>query len=157
MELKSVVYEDYVNYRKPSMFIGTCRCDWKCCRDDARCKCQNSGFANYPSVSMDDSELLDRYIGNPLTHAVVFGGLEPMLQFDEVVGFVGRLREKCDDDVVIYTGYYEDEIAGEIERLREFRNVVVKFGRFIPCRESRFDEVLGVTLASDNQYARRIS
>jgi hypothetical protein len=32
-------------------------------------------------------------------------------------------------------------------------NLIFKFGRFIPDRPHRFDEVLGVELASDNQFA----
>jgi hypothetical protein len=38
-----------------------------------------------------------------------------------------------------------------------FDNIIVKFGRFIPDDEKRFDEVLGVELASHNQYAEVIS
>ena len=36
------------------------------------------------------------------------------------------------------------------------KGVIIKFGRFIPNRPSRYDEVLGVTLASDNQFAMRV-
>ena len=36
------------------------------------------------------------------------------------------------------------------------KNIIIKFGRFIPNRPSRYDEVLGVELASDNQFAKRI-
>ena len=38
-----------------------------------------------------------------------------------------------------------------------FRNIIVKFGRFIPDQESHYDEVLGVNLASNNQYAKKLS
>ena len=38
-----------------------------------------------------------------------------------------------------------------------YSNIIIKFGRFIPNREPHFDEVLGVNLASNNQYAKRIS
>lgn len=63
----------------------------------------------------------------------------------------------CDDDVVIYTGYYPDEIKDALDVLKGFNNIIIKFGRYIPNRQSRYDEILGVTLASDNQYAERIS
>jgi hypothetical protein len=43
------------------------------------------------------------------------------------------------------------------EQLKSFSNIIIKFGRFIPNQEPHYDEVLGVKLASDNQYARRIS
>ena len=42
-----------------------------------------------------------------------------------------------------------------IQRLATYGNVVVKFGRYIPNQKHIFDEVLGVELASDNQYAER--
>ena len=32
-------------------------------------------------------------------------------------------------------------------------NIIIKFGRFIPDQKSTFDSVLGVELASQNQYA----
>jgi hypothetical protein len=31
MRVKNIVYEDFVNYKKPSMFIGTISCGGKCC------------------------------------------------------------------------------------------------------------------------------
>ena len=33
--------------------------------------------------------------------------------------------------------------------------VVVKYGRFVPDCQPHYDEVLGVNLSSDNQYAKR--
>lgn len=33
MILKSIVDEDFINYRKPSMFIVTAQCDFKCDRE----------------------------------------------------------------------------------------------------------------------------
>ena len=35
--------------------------------------------------------------------------------------------------------------------------IIIKWGRYIPNRPSRYDEILGVTLASDNQYGKQIS
>lgn len=61
------------------------------------------------------------------------------------------------DDIVIYTGYYKEEIEEYIDELKMFPNLIVKFGRYIPNHEKHFDEVLGIYLASDNQYAERIS
>ncbi len=34
--IKGLVDEDFVQYKKPSMFIGTCFCGWKCCKDAGR-------------------------------------------------------------------------------------------------------------------------
>ena len=37
-----------------------------------------------------------------------------------------------------------------------YDNIIIKFGRYIPNQQSHFDIVLGVNLASDNQYAERL-
>jgi len=107
----------------------------------------------------DDFELCQRYLSNPVTRAVVFGGLEPFEQFAEVEKFIHTLRivYGCMDDVVIYTGFNKDEVMDKIEILSMYPNIIIKFGRYIPNRSSRYDGVLGVTLASDNQCAERIS
>ena len=157
--IKGLVDEDFVQYKKPSMFIGTCFCDWKCCRD-AGCPvtmCQNSPLANSKNKVVEFSTLYDRYINNPITKAIVFGGLEPMLQIDELLDFIKAFRVNHSNTIVIYTGYYESEIEEQLAKLRKFQNIIIKFGRFIPNQEKHFDEVLGVYLASDNQYAKKIS
>jgi hypothetical protein len=60
--------------------------------------------------------------------------------------------------VVIYSGYYKHELPTEyIQRLQIVPNIIVKFGRFIPNEQPHYDEVLGVKLASSNQYAEVIS
>ena len=59
--------------------------------------------------------------------------------------------------IVIYTGYYESEIEEQLAKLSIFQNIIIKYSRVIPNQENHFDEVLGVYLASDNQYAKKIS
>ena len=59
---------------------------------------------------------------------------------------------------MIYTGYYYDEIKNKVDYIAEnYNNIIFKFGRFVPNQESRYDEVLGVTLASPNQYGVKVS
>lgn len=31
--LKDIIAEDFVQYKKPSMFLVSRVCDWKCCKD----------------------------------------------------------------------------------------------------------------------------
>lgn len=159
MRVKSIVEEDFVNYKKPSLFLGTCSCTFKCCYENALpiTVCQNSELSNAPVICVDDYTLLERYQSNPLTSALVFGGLEPFLQFDEVFQLCKTFRDAgVEDDIVIYTGYTEDEVKDYLKELRPLGNIVVKFGRYRPNSETRFDSVLGVTLSSENQYAVRI-
>jgi hypothetical protein len=98
-------------------------------------------------------------MNNPITHAVICAGLEPMDSFEDLWRFIFHLRVKgCNDDVVIYSGYYKHEIPEEhIKRLTLVPNVVVKGGRYVPNQKPHFDRILGIGLASDNQYAERIS
>ena len=84
-------------------------------------------------------------------------GLEPFDSWDDLIGLVKQLRESTDDDIVIYTGYYKEEIADKVALLSKYKNIVIKYGRYIPRQEKHYDDVLGVYLASSNQYAERIS
>lgn len=159
MKIKTIIDEDITNYKKMSMFIGTCKCDFKCCIEIGEdiCMCQNSEIAQQKTHQLSNSKIIKRYLNNSLTSAIVFGGLEPMLQFDELFDFIKDFREVCDDDIVIYTGYYENEIEDKINKLKEFKNIIIKFGRFIPGQRSHLDKILKVKLANKEQYAKKIS
>lgn len=161
MRVKTIVDEDFTNYKKPSMFIGTISCGGKCCIEAGipLSVCQNDGWRSCAPVAVSNREICMRYLGNPLTSAIVIGGLEPFEQAKEVRKLVWMLRDvfDCDDDVVIYTGYNPNEIWDCLEELSQFSNIYVKFGRYIPGHEPHYDEVLGVSLASPNQFATKIS
>ena len=92
-----------------------------------------------------------------MTSAVVFGGLEPFDSLDDMIEVIKLLREKSDDDVVVYTGYTEEECKrfGRFEELISLGNIIIKFGRYIPDGTPHIDDILKVSLASDNQYAKR--
>lgn len=160
MRLKDIIVEDFSNYKKPSIFLITIGCDWKCCREAGvdPSICQNEPIVKQPTKTFDDEYIYNVFSSNPITDSVVVGGLEPFLQFDELCDLISTFRnkgEKC--DFVVYTGYYPEEIQNELAALSHYPNIIVKFGRFIPNRAPVFDNVLGVTLISDNQYAKRIS
>ena len=106
---------------------------------------------------LKDSKIVERYLDNPITHSIVFGGLEPIEQFDEMLDLIKEFRSRTDDDIVIYTGFYENEIQEQIECLKGFKNIIVKFGRFKMNGNKHLDEILGVELANEEQYARRVS
>ena len=168
MKIKGITDEDFVNYKIPSMYIAMATCDFKCDRECGMQVCQNSGLAKQPTISVFISDLVERYIRNDITGAIVFGGLEPFDQFSSLWLFILTVRViyEIKDDIVIYTGYTKEELdswfpekndMSVLERLKTFENIVVKFGRYIPGQKPHYDEVLGVHLASDNQYAERIS
>ena len=159
MKVKTIVTEDFSNYKKIAMFIGTVTCNWKCCVESGYEPdlCQNEPLAQMETKELDNEKIVDKYLSDPITNSVVIGGLEPFDQFDDMMEFIEAFRKRCDDDIVIYTGYNENEIAGKIEILKSVGNVIVKFGRYIPNDKPKYDEVLGVTLASSNQYAKVLS
>ena len=160
MKVKGLVEEDFINYKNPSMFIATCYCDWKCCNDAKvdNSMCQNSLIAKQPNIEISVDEIFHRYTSNLITNSIVIGGLEPFLQFEEIYEMIKYFRnKKCLDDIVIYTGYYLCEIQQEVIKLKEFKNIILKTGRYIPNLKGKFDNVLGVKLVSANQCGMKIS
>lgn len=139
------------------MFIIFPRCSFKCDKDAGCAICQNSTLIHEPDIKIDYSTIVDRYINNPITKAIVFGGLEPFDTPETMLRLIEHFRKETNDDIVIYTGYTEEELQEEIKIYQQFKNIIIKYGRFIPNQEKHYDEVLGVELASPNQYARRIS
>lgn len=157
MRIKQLMFEDFVNYKKPSMFIGTISCGGKCWVEQGLpcTTCQNNSLKNATTEVVSNDTLIKWYLNNRITKAIVFGGLEPFEQFDEMYDFIDRLRHYycCQDTVVIYTGYNPDEISGQLIQLKRLGNIIVKFGRYVPGQEKHWDEILGVELASPNQFA----
>lgn len=159
MIVKGIVFEDFVNYKVPCMTIEMPYCNFKCDHECGMPVCQNSALASAPNKVFPEATIIRAYIDNPIARAVCFQGLEPFDSFDELRDFIFEFRNcfSQTDDIVIYTGYNKDEIKNQLNELKQFSNIVIKFGRYIPNQESHYDEVLGVKLASPNQYAERIS
>lgn len=157
MRIKGLKDEDFVNYKKPSMFIGFPSCSWKCEKECGKKVCQNGTLATSSDITIEAKSIVNRYINNPITSSIVCGGLEPFDAWDDLYRLIVYMRVSTQDDIVIYTGYYKEEIEEYINELKTFRNIIIKFGRYIPNQEKHYDEVLGVYLASNNQYAEKIS
>jgi hypothetical protein len=159
MKLKFLMDEDFVNYKKPSMFIGFPTCSFKCCREGNFPieVCQNCKLIQSPDVEIKTYQIVKRYLNNPITSAIVMGGMEPFDSWEDLGSLILSFRRFTLDDIVIYTGYYPDEIKDKINVLKGVKNIIIKFGRYIPNQQPHYDEVLGTNLASDNQYAERIS
>ena len=157
MKLKGIEYEDFLQYKYPSMYLIMPNCTFKCDRDAGCVVCQNSHLAKAKILDVDMFQMINAYLHNPITKSVVFGGLEPFDSFDELYKFIKSFRGVSDDTIVIYSGYNEDEIQEQINTLSQFPNIIVKFGRFVPGQSAIYDELLGIILASDNQYAKEIS
>ena len=138
-----MVMEDFVNYKVPSMFLITSICDWKCCKEaniDISI-CQNQSLTKQPTKTYSYESIYQAYVNNPITKAIVIGGLEPFDQFEEIFQLIFYFRAQgCDDMFVIYTGYDKHELS-ELYMLKMLKIITVKFGRFKPNNKPHFDYV----------------
>ena len=157
MIIKDIVVEDFCNYKKPSLFIIFPYCSFKCDKECGKAVCQNSHLVKLDNKEVSLKTLINYYINNNITSAIVLGGLEPFDSWDDLLELIKEFREVTKDDIVIYTGYTEKELSEKLNFLTRYDNIIVKFGRFIPDNKSHLDTTLGIYLSSENQYARRIS
>ena len=156
MIVKGIIIEDFVNYKEPCMTIEFPHCDFKCDRENGNQYCQNYALQFEPNINITPERIAELYINNTITKAIVFQGLEPFYDTVELYALIDCLRANTDDPIVIYTGYTEEELKDDLSLLKFFGNIIVKFGRYRPNQEPHYDEVLGVNLASNNQYAKRL-
>lgn len=170
MKIKGLVEEDFVNYKLPSMYIIFPNCSFKCDKENGNQYCQNWSLSKEPCIDIPKEEILNKYIKNPITEAIVLGGLEPFDSEYDLLPFIdcARRQFKILDPIIIYTGYTEEELTsgnfGTIQQtgiqqnywkiLLSYGNIIIKFGRFKPNQEKHYDSLLGIYLASNNQYAK---
>lgn len=135
-------------------------CTFKCNKECGRDICQNTPLKDSQLLDISADEIVEKYVSNPISEAIVMQGLEPFDSFEDLCALVCRFSKKSVDDIVIFTGYEEDEITdkvADLESLTMSNTLIIKFGRFIPGQQPHVDPVLGVKLASDNQYAKEIA
>lgn len=157
MKLKGIIDIDLINYKKASMTLEFPYCNFKCDRDCGMQVCQNSKLATAPDIEISNKEIIDKYLDNPVTQAIVMQGLEPFNSTCDLYSFIREFRKVSDDDIIIYTGFEEEEIYPYVDPLKYYKNIIIKFGRFVPNDTPHYDNTLGVNLASGNQYARKVS
>jgi len=161
MIIKGIIDEDFVNYKKPAMVIEFPYCDFKCDKECGKAVCQNSPLTKIHNIKIEEKYIIEKYLKNPITEAIICQGLEPLDTMVMLFLFIKKFREFSNDDLVIYTGYNKEEERSqdliEFIKRNQYKNIIIKYGRYIPNQIPHYDEVLGVKLASDNQYAERLS
>lgn len=159
IRLKNIIDEVFQDYKLPAMMLVTCFCDWKCFNNDESKSfiCQNNEIIKDNILTIYNEKIIHRYLKNDITKSIIIAGLEPFLQFNELVEFIDDFRKISKDDIVVYTGYEYNEVEEQINIIKKYSNIVIKFGRFIPNTNSIYDHTLGIYLSSDNQYAIKIS
>ena len=155
MKILGIIDEDFVNYKEPCMVVEFPYCDFKCDKENGNQICQNYTLSKEKPIEMSITNITDRYVHNDITKAIVFQGLEPFdSETTDILDLISSLRKQIDDPIIIYTGYNKDEINLDyFKGFNCFRNIIIKWGRYIPNQKSHYDKILGVNLASDNQYA----
>lgn len=158
IEVKGIIFEDFVNYKKPCMTIMMPKCSFKCDKENGVQLCQNWELAAAPSQTAHINGLMRNYKSNPITEAIVLQGLEPFDSLVDLYTVAAALEDfQITDDFVIYTGYTRKEITSELKPLHSIPgHLIIKWGRYIPNQKPHFDPVLGIYLASDNQYGEII-
>ena len=156
MKLKGIIDYDTVNYKEPTLTLLFNHCDFKCDKLNGCPVCRNSSLISEPDIEICVSKVWLLYEQNPLTKGFCFQGLEPFDSY-EIFDIIDTIRYYCDDPIIIYTGYNKEEILKPVEILKQYPNIIIKWGRFILGDTPHYDPVLGVNLASNNQYAEKIS
>jgi len=161
IELKGIIWEDMVNYKKICTTLMFPKCNWKCDIENGVQLCQNKGLAATPSQWHDTDIIMDMYKKNPISEAIVLQGLEPLdSPIDCYIVAAALQRWDIKDDLIIYTGYYpyEKDISWIVDAIAFLTpgHLIVKWGRYIPNQPSHYDPILGINLASSNQYAEVI-
>ena len=93
MQVKGITDECFSDYKVPSMFIAFPSCTFKCDRENGCNLCQNSFLAQEPNITISKEELIERFLANPITEAIVCGGLEPFDSILDLSSFIECLRK----------------------------------------------------------------
>lgn len=159
MKLKGIIDYDCTNYKEPVLTLEFPYCDFKCDKLNGCQVCQNSSLVKEPIIEISLKTIWELYKQNPLTKGFCLQGLEPLDSIDDVLNFIKYIRGNnfCNDPIIIYTGYDKEEVTKFIYQITNFDNIIIKWGRFIKGQNLHYDRILGVNLASDNQYAEKIT
>ena len=159
MKLKGIIDYDCTNYKEPVLTLEFPSCDFKCDKLNGCQVCQNSSLVKEPTIEISLKTIWKLYKQNPLTKGFCLQGLEPLDSTDDVLNFIKYIRGNnfCNDPIIIYTGYNKEEVTKFIYQITNFDNIIIKWGRFIKGQNLHYDRILGVNLASDNQYAEKIT
>lgn len=152
-------YNDFLNYKEPTFMIYSgITCTFKCDKENGTQVCQNWGIRKNKVITASIRSIIDRYFDQTIAKAISFQGLEPLDNLKQLLWFISEFRIESNDPIIIWTGYTEEECIDLLELIKKmhWKNIIIKFGRFIPDRPDYFDETLGVYLASNNQFAKEV-
>lgn len=167
IKLIDVKTDNIVDYKETSILLVFPYCSGKCGP-----KCHNYKLIGTTKINEYKIEDIVNLYNKLNTHrSIVCAGLEPFDSFEDLTNIV-KYFSNCnkDCDIVIYTGYTEEEIKYSVKLLNDIFNknlnksfkksLIIKFGRYVFDAENSYkyySDILGVELASNNQYAKIIN
>lgn len=156
-----IIENDIINNCKFTFNISSgIHCTFKCCKECGSNVCQNSELTKRSIVHSDIDTIINKYLSQNISKCITFQGLEPLDNLKQLLWFIYYFRKISNDDIIIWTGYTKkecDDLLHLITSKMKWSNIIIKFGRFVPNQKPHYDEVLGIELISDNQFAERIS
>jgi hypothetical protein len=158
MKIKYIKDEVFSDYNKTSMLIAVPYCNTKCWEKYglSSCACQNEHLNKLETIDVKNEEIIKRYLQNPITKAIVFGGRDSWDSLEEIIDFIKEFRKVSKDDCVLYTGREYNVIEKDLYRFKDFKNIYIKYGHYNPNSEPITDELTSVVLASKNQKFIRV-
>lgn len=132
-------------------------CEWKC-KECINKKHKDEYVISFPTIG----EIIEQYQRNILASTIIFAGLEPLDSIPNLTLIIDHFRQVTNDTIIIYTGYEIDEMTSNSDglwlfhELKSYGNILIKFGRYIKDRPKVFNEILGIDLASDNQWVLKL-
>lgn len=158
MKLSGIPTMVFNDYKKTSLYIPFINCTLKCVKEakergEYMVECQNHSLLKlkeYLHISVED--IKKQYIdNNPFIEAVILSGLDPFDSWEDAYEFITEFRKISDMEIVIFTGYEPFEIHEKLLQIKNFSNIIIKFGRYKPLEPKRYDEIGMITLISGNQ------
>lgn len=143
---------DFVNYKSCTYnILAGISCTFKCGKEF----CINNPLINQEIVITTNDKLIKDYLNQSIATSITFQGLEALDNLKQILWFIYYFRKESNDNIILWTGYTKEECEDLIFLIKKmgWNNIIIKYGRYIPNRPSRYDEVLGINLVSDNQYA----
>jgi len=153
MKIKNIKDEVFSDYNKISMLIAMPYCTTNCWEryELSPSICQNNHLDKMETLDIENKYIIERYLKNPISKAIVFGGRDSWDSLDEIIDFIKEFREVSQDDCVLYTGREFEVVEKDLYKFKGIENVYIKYGHYAPHLESIIDELTSVKLASSNQ------
>ena len=90
IHIKSILSESFVDYKKCSMLICGCTCTFKCGKE----LCQNSQLAKSQTKEIDVEKIVEEYMKNDLTSAIVFRRVRMVRSIFRTIGMYRSIQRE---------------------------------------------------------------